>query len=89
MQVSLTEILADNYFGPGWTAAEIVGGIIDDLNYGRFDDEWIKEVESTREEVGFALTQLVLALFPVGYSEGATPTIIIDELVDVLKKGDR
>lgn len=75
MQVSLTEVLAENYFGPGWTAAGVVGSIIDDLNQGRFDDEWITEIESTREELGFALTQLVLDLFPItsGYSESTTP----------------
>lgn len=89
MQVSLDEVLADNYFGPGWTAADIVGSIIDDLNYGRFDDEALETLDCTRKELGVALTRLVLDLFPVGYSEGATPTIINAQLVDVLKKGDR
>ena len=45
MQVSLDEVLADNYFGPGWTAADIVGSIIDDLNYGRFDDEALETLD--------------------------------------------
>jgi len=68
LDVSVSEVLAENYIGIGATGIGIIGAIIDDLINGRIDDEAIDNLASTRDEVTQALTDLIVDVMPYLHS---------------------
>jgi hypothetical protein len=68
LDVSVSEVLAENYLGIGATGLGVIGAIIDDLINGRIDDEAIDNLASTRDEVTQALTDLILDVMPYLHS---------------------
>ena len=68
LDVSVSEVLAENYIGIGATGLDVIGAIIDDLINGRIDDEAIDNLASTRNEVTQALTDLIVDIIPYLHS---------------------
>ena len=68
LDVSVSEVLAENYLGIGATGLGVIGAIIDDLINGRMDDEAIDNLASTRDEVTQALTDLIVDVMPYLHS---------------------
>ena len=68
LDVSVSEVLAENYLGIGATGIGVIGAIIDDLINGRIDDEAIDNLASTRNEVTQALTDLIVDTIPYLHS---------------------
>lgn len=68
LDVSVSEVLAENYLGIGATGIGIIGAIIDDLINGRIDDEAIDNLASTRDELSQALTDLIVDVIPYLHS---------------------
>ena len=65
--VSLSEVLAENYHGIGAIGMEIVASVIDDLTHNRYDDEWIEAMEITRDDLSRELFSLVRGIIEGGY----------------------
>lgn len=65
--VSVSEILAENYLGIGATGVGVIGAIIDDLLHGRFGD-FVDEMETTTDELSQALTDLIVDVIPYLHS---------------------
>lgn len=64
---SLSEVLAENYFGIGAIGSDVIVSVIDDLTQGRFDDEWLSEMGNTRNELSQALSNIVMDIVAGGY----------------------
>lgn len=64
---SLSEVLAENYFGIGAIGFEVINSVIDDLAHERFDDEWLSEMGNTRAELSKALQSVVRSVIEGGY----------------------
>ena len=65
--VSLSEVLAENYHGIGAIGMEIVASVIDDLTHNRYDDEWVEAMEITRDVLSRELFSLVRGIIEGGY----------------------
>ena len=65
--VSLSEVLAENYHGIGAIGMEIVASVIDDLTHNRYDDEWVEAMEITRDDLSRELFSLVRGIIEGGY----------------------
>ena len=61
---SLSTIFAENYLTLGATGSGVIGAIVEDLIYSRIDNEFIEDMETTRDEVVKALTDLIADLTP-------------------------
>lgn len=64
MEISISEVLADNYLGIGATGIGVIGAVIDDLMNNRIDSEWIQELGTTSDEMSRALTDLIVGVAP-------------------------
>lgn len=64
MEISISEVLADNYLGIGATGIGVIGAVIDDLMNDRIDSEWIHGMGSSSDEVSQALTDLIVSVTP-------------------------
>ena len=64
---SLSEVLAEHYFGIGAVGSEVINSVIDDLAHERFDDEWLTELGNTRAELSTALQSIVRSVIEGGY----------------------
>jgi hypothetical protein len=65
--VSLSEVLAENYHGIGAIGMEIVASVIDDLTHNRYEDDWIEAMEITRDDLSRELFSLVRGIIEGGY----------------------
>jgi uncharacterized membrane protein len=68
MELSVRELLAENYLGIGAIGIGVIGAIVDDLIHGRIDDDFIQGMETSRDEVSQALTDLIVSVLPHLYS---------------------
>lgn len=65
--VSLSEVLAENYLGIGAIGMEIVESVIDDLTHNRYEDDWVEAMEITREDLSRELFSLIRGIIEGGY----------------------
>jgi uncharacterized membrane protein len=68
MELSVRELLAENYLGIGAIGIGVIGAIVDDLIHGRIDDDFIQGISSSRDEVSQAFTDLIVSVIPHLYA---------------------
>ena len=64
---SLSAVLAENYLGIGAIGMEIVESVIDDLTHNRYDNEWISEMDISRDDLSRELFSLVRSIIEGGH----------------------
>jgi uncharacterized membrane protein len=68
MELSVRELLAENYLGIGAIGIGVIGAIVDDLIHGRIDDDFIQGISSSHDEVSQAFTDLIVSVIPHLYA---------------------
>lgn len=65
--ISLSEVLAENYHGIGAIGMEIVESVIDDLTHNRYEDDWVEAMGVTRDDLSRELFSLIRGIIEGGY----------------------